>query len=102
MPVRQWVLTLPYRLLYCLARDHALCRAVLGVDAHGLLAFYARTARAHGIPDDSSGTISAPAACGRDTSARQLRVVMSVVAPTGPARFSCAIPLRGSVRKRAA
>ena len=32
VPVRrQWVLTLPYRLRYHLAWDHALCRAVLGV-----------------------------------------------------------------------
>jgi hypothetical protein len=33
VPVRQWVLTLPYRLRYRLAWDHALCRAVLGVYA---------------------------------------------------------------------
>jgi hypothetical protein len=58
VPVRQWVLTLPYRLRYRLARDHALCRAVLGVYARGLLAFYARTARAHGIPEGQTGTVS--------------------------------------------
>ena len=36
--MRQWVLTLPYRLRYALAWDHRLCRAVLGVfieDAEG-------------------------------------------------------------------
>src|SRR5215831_8818091 len=33
VPVRQWVLTLPYRLRYRLAWDHPLCRAVLGVFA---------------------------------------------------------------------
>ena len=33
VPVRQWVLTLPYRLRYRLAWDHVLCRAVLGVYA---------------------------------------------------------------------
>jgi hypothetical protein len=27
VPVRQWVLTLPYRLRYLLAYNHALCRA---------------------------------------------------------------------------
>jgi hypothetical protein len=48
LPVRQWVLTLPYRLRYRLAWDHALCHAVLSVYACGLLAFYARTARSHG------------------------------------------------------
>ena len=36
VPVRQWVLTLPYRLRYRLAWDHALCRAVLGVYARVL------------------------------------------------------------------
>jgi hypothetical protein len=51
VPVRQWVLTLPYRLRYRLAWDHALCRAVLGVYARTLPVFYARTARSHGIRD---------------------------------------------------
>jgi hypothetical protein len=31
VPVRQWVLTVPHRLRYVLAWDHALCRAVVGV-----------------------------------------------------------------------
>jgi hypothetical protein len=35
VPVRQWVLTLPYRLAW----DLAWCRAVLGVYARALLAF---------------------------------------------------------------
>jgi hypothetical protein len=58
VPVRQWVLTLPYRLRYRLAWDHALCRAVLGVYARGLLAFYARTARSHGIRGGQTGTVT--------------------------------------------
>jgi hypothetical protein len=58
VPVRQWVLTLPYRLRYRLAWDHALCRAVLGVYARALLAFYARVARAHGIRDGQTGTVT--------------------------------------------
>jgi hypothetical protein len=58
VPVRPWVLTLPYRLRYRLAWDHALCRAVLGVYARALLAFYARTARAHGIQDGQTGTVT--------------------------------------------
>ena len=37
VPVRQWVLTLPYRLCYLLAWDHRLSRAVLGVYARALL-----------------------------------------------------------------
>ena len=31
VPIRQWVLSLPYRLRYQLAWDHDLCRAVVGV-----------------------------------------------------------------------
>jgi len=31
VPVRQWVLTLPSRVRYALAWDHALCRAVVAV-----------------------------------------------------------------------
>ena len=58
VPVRQWVLTLPYRLRYRLAWNHAFCRAVLGVYARGLLAFYARTARANGIPEGRTGTVT--------------------------------------------
>ena len=45
VPVRQWVLSLPYRLRYLLAWDHALARAVLGVFVRVLLGFSA-TARA--------------------------------------------------------
>ncbi len=58
-PVRQWVLTLLYRLRYRLAWDHALCRAVLGMYARGLLAFYVRAARSHGIPG-VTGSCSSP------------------------------------------
>src|SRR5438552_17867018 len=57
VPVRQWVLTLPYRLRYRLAWDHELTRAVLGVYARVLLAFYARTARSHGIQAGRTGTV---------------------------------------------
>jgi hypothetical protein len=35
VPVRQWVLSLPYRLRYLLAWDHGLSRAVLDVAQHG-------------------------------------------------------------------
>ena len=58
VPVRQWVLTLPYRVRYRLAWDHALCRAVLGVYARVLLAFYARSAHAQGIRDGQTGTVT--------------------------------------------
>jgi hypothetical protein len=39
VPVRQWVLSVPYRLRYLLAWDHALARAVLGVFVRVLLGF---------------------------------------------------------------
>ncbi|MDO8479563.1 MAG: hypothetical protein Q7W02_25885, partial [Candidatus Rokubacteria bacterium] len=47
-----------YRLRSRLAWAHALCRAVLGVCARGLLAFSARTARSHGIPEGQTGTVT--------------------------------------------
>src|SRR5215813_7924071 len=45
VPVRQWVLSVPYRLRYLLAWDHALARAVLGVYVRVLLGF--QRERAH-------------------------------------------------------
>jgi hypothetical protein len=39
VPLRQWVLSLPYRLRYLLAWDYALARAVLGVAVRVLLGF---------------------------------------------------------------
>jgi len=58
VPVPQCWLTLPYRLRSPLAGDHAVCRAVLGVYARTRLAFCAATARAHGIPDGHTGTVT--------------------------------------------
>ena len=37
VPVRQWVLSLPYRLRYRLAWDHDLCRAVVAVSMRAVL-----------------------------------------------------------------
>ena len=59
VPVRQWVLTLRYRLRYRLAWDPALCCSVLGVHARARLGFYARTARARGTQDGQTGTVTA-------------------------------------------
>jgi hypothetical protein len=58
VPVRQWVLTLPYRLRYLLAWDHGLSRAVLAVYARALLDFYGDQARRHGIPGGRTGTLT--------------------------------------------
>jgi hypothetical protein len=51
VPVRQWVLTVPYRLRYQMAWNHGLSRAVL-LDA------YARGARARGVPEGRTGSVT--------------------------------------------
>src|SRR5207237_10737670 len=48
VPVRQWVLTLPYRLRYLLAWNHQLCRAVLAVHVRAVLGFSFPTLRLDG------------------------------------------------------
>ncbi len=58
VPVRQWVLTVPYRLRYRLAWDHGLSRAVLGVYARGLLDVYVRGARGRGIDAGRTGLVT--------------------------------------------
>jgi hypothetical protein len=58
VPVRQWVLSLPYRLRYLLAWDHGLARAVLGVAVRALLGFQRRRARRYGIRDGRSGSVT--------------------------------------------
>src|SRR5262249_15542549 len=45
VPVRQWVLTVPHRLRYRLAFDHALCRAVIAVFVRAVLGWDRRRAR---------------------------------------------------------
>jgi hypothetical protein len=49
VPMRQWVLTVPYRLRYQMAWNHGLSRAVLRVYTRVLLDVYRRGARARGI-----------------------------------------------------
>jgi hypothetical protein len=58
VPVRQWVLSLPYRLRYLLAWDHGLARAVLAVSVRVLLGFQRRRARRYGIRDGRSGSVT--------------------------------------------
>jgi len=61
VPVRQWVLSLPYRLRYRLAWDHDLCRAVVAVGPrkrpfHTIIpAFVTRTTRTTGVLRDATG-----------------------------------------------
>jgi len=58
VPVRQWVLTLPYRLRYLLAWNHGLCRAALAAHARAVLGFYRRRARRRGVSDGRSGAVT--------------------------------------------
>src|ERR1700687_4589058 len=59
VPVRQWVLTVPYRLRYQMAWNHGLSRAVLRVFTRVLLEVYARGARARGIEGGQTGIVTA-------------------------------------------
>ena len=59
VPVRQWVLTLPFRLRYLLAWDHGLGRAVLAVHARALLDFYCQQAQRQGFATGRTGSVTA-------------------------------------------
>ena len=59
VPIRQWVLSLPFRLRYALAWNHDLCRAVLGEFAAALLGFYTDRAAARGILHGQTGAVTA-------------------------------------------
>ena len=63
LPVRRWVLTLPYRLRDALAYNHRLCRAVLAVFVRALLAFERRRLRARGLMG-RAGAVTAIQRCG--------------------------------------
>jgi hypothetical protein len=58
VPVRQWVLTVPYRLRYQMAWHHGLSRAVLRVYTRVLLEGYARGACARGVPGGRTGSVT--------------------------------------------
>jgi transposase-like zinc-binding protein len=53
VPVRQWVLTVPYRLRYQMAWNHGLSRAVLRVYTRVLFDVYAR-----GVPGGRTGSVT--------------------------------------------
>ena len=52
------MLSLPHRLRYLLAYNHALCRAVLGVTVRAVLGFYRRRAGRAGVRDGRSGAVT--------------------------------------------
>ena len=58
VPVRQWVLSLPHRLRYVLAWDHALCRAVSGVFVRAVLGDLRRRARLAGAHRGRGGAVA--------------------------------------------
>ena len=58
VPIRQWVLSLPYQLRYELAWDHYLCRAVVTVFVRTVLGFLRTRARRSGVADGRSGAVA--------------------------------------------
>ncbi len=57
VPIRQWVLTFPFRMRYLLAYNTKLCVAVRKVSIRTLLTFLRRRARKLGIQDGHSGAV---------------------------------------------
>jgi len=57
VPVRQWVLSLPHRVRYLLARHPDLCREVRGIFVRAVHSFYSRRARDAGRPGGRCGSI---------------------------------------------
>jgi hypothetical protein len=60
-PCGSGVFTVPHRLRYRLAFDHALCHAVLGVSVRAVLGWYRRRARRAGVPRVAPTRRSQPA-----------------------------------------
>ena len=58
VPVRQWVLSLPYRLRYRLAWDHDLCRAVVAVFMQAVLGWLRRRAQLDDVADGRGGAVA--------------------------------------------
>ena len=59
LPIRQWVLTCPWRLRYAMAWDHRLCRAVLAVFIRAVLGLQRRRARRRGLRGGVGGSVTA-------------------------------------------
>ena len=57
VPVRQWVLSLPHRVRYLLARHPDLCREVRGIFARAVHSFYVRRARSEGHGSGRCGSV---------------------------------------------
>ena len=59
LPIRQWVLTCPWRLRYAMAWDHRLCRAVLAVFIRAVFGLQRRRARRRGLRCGTGGAVTA-------------------------------------------
>ncbi len=57
VPVRHWVLSLPYQLRYLLAWDHDLCRAVAGVFLRAVFRVLRERARDEGVEGGRGGAV---------------------------------------------
>ena len=58
VPVRQWVLSLPYRVRYQLAWNHDVCRGVVAVFVRAVLGFLRARARWDGVADGRGGAVA--------------------------------------------
>jgi hypothetical protein len=58
VPVRQWVISFPWRLRYLLALDAGLCRAVRRVFIRAVFGFYSRKAQADAIEHGRTGGVN--------------------------------------------
>ncbi|MFT7487567.1 MAG: hypothetical protein ACI9F9_003428, partial [Candidatus Paceibacteria bacterium] len=58
VPVRQWVISFPWRLRYLLALDANLCRAVRRVFIRAVFGFYSRKARYDSIAHGRTGAVN--------------------------------------------
>jgi hypothetical protein len=58
VPVRQWVLSLPYRVRTLCAYDADACALVRGVLVRAVSGFYERTAKRSGVPRPRAGAVS--------------------------------------------
>ena len=59
VPVRQWVLTVPFPLRYPLGYDPELCHAVKGIFIRAVMGFVLRRAAAEGMADGRTGSVVA-------------------------------------------
>jgi len=58
VPVRQWVLSMPWRLRYLLASDPALCSAVRRSFLRAVFAFYGSRLKREGFPGGRTGAVN--------------------------------------------